>query len=436
MQQKQPAPPDPNTSNRFYQADETHLEYIRTLLYRARNGIPTKKTNVMLPSISEDDVALLKEFLAEIQATEHITVKRVYKYAYIMVHWREYIGEYRLNTIADLHAGINAIQVSRDRSGNPRYAKHTLADYVGFIKRFYLWLSENGYTAIQEKKISKIRPPTTPLMTKTAEMLVSENDVLKMIEACQNSRDRALISLIYESGCRVGEIGNLRWGQVQFNDWNVAINVDNKTGKPRYIPLVATRPYLAQWKNDYPLPILNDGFVFLTAGKHEQLKYRGTVKQFEKIARRAGITKHCTFHIFRHSRITHLIQKGFGESKIKLMMWGSLDSEMFKAYAHLTNADIDNEVAKQAGIILPDQRKKTDCLEPRQCPGCYTINAPTQHFCGNCGTELTETAKNELRSAKSQLNTLLASPQGIAETIACLQQIQKEQSYGRTVVAE
>jgi len=163
MQQKQPAPPVPNTSNRFYQADETHLEYIRTLLYRARNGIPTKKTNVMLPSISDDDVALLEEFLAEIQATQQITVKRVYKYAYILVHWREYIGEYRLNTIADLHAGINAIQVSRDGSGNPRYAKHTLADYVGFVKRFYLWLSENGYTTIVEKKINKIKPRLKPL---------------------------------------------------------------------------------------------------------------------------------------------------------------------------------------------------------------------------------------------------------------------------------
>jgi integrase/recombinase XerD len=269
MQQKQPAPPVPNSSNRFYQADETHAEYIRTLLYRARNGIPTTKTKVILPSISDDDVALLQEFLAEIQATQHITVKRVYKYAYILVHWRDYIGEYRRNSIADLHAGINAIQVSRKESGNPRYAKHTLADYLGFIKRFYLWLSENGYTAIQEKKISKIRPPTTPLMTKTAEMLISENDVLKMIEACQNSRDRALISLMYEGGFRIGEIGNLRWRQVQFNDWNVAINVDNKTGKPRYIPLVATRPYLAQWKNDYPLPISNEGFVFLTAIKPE-----------------------------------------------------------------------------------------------------------------------------------------------------------------------
>jgi site-specific recombinase XerD len=420
-------PPLRDTSNHFYLADENHAAYIRTLFHRARNGVPTDKTHVTLPPISEDDQALLQEFLSEIQATQHITLKRVYKYAYTLVHWREYIGEYRQNSIADLYAGINAILVSRDESGNPRYAKHTLADYVGFLKRFYLWLADNKYTAIEEKKIQKIRPPSAPLMTKTAEMLVSEQDVLDMLRACQNSRDRALVSMMYEGGFRIGEIGNMRWSQVQFNDWNCAVNVDNKTGKPRYIPLVATRPYLAAWKNDYPAPITNDGFVFLTAGKHEQLKYRGTVKQFDKITRRAGITKKVTPHILRHSRITHLIQKGFSESKIKLMMWGSIDSDMFKAYAHLTNVDLDIEVARQAGIILPDQGMKTSCLEARQCPGCRSIMGPTQHFCGNCGTELTESARNEIQSAKTQLKTLMATPRGLAQTIEYLQEMQREQ---------
>ena len=178
---------------------------------------------------------------------------------------------------------ISAILIAKDPAGNPRYAKNTLADYIGFLKRFYLWLVENGYTIVDEKKINKIRVPTAPLMTKTAEMLVSKEEIYKMIEACQNSRDRALICVFYEGGFRIGELGSLRWKQVKFNDWNVAINVDNKTGKPRYVPLVATRPYLAQWRNDYPLSRSEDGFVFLTAGRRGQLQYRGSSSNLRKL---------------------------------------------------------------------------------------------------------------------------------------------------------
>ena len=417
-----------NSSNRFHKPDEDHAKYIETILHRARNGIPTNNTQVLLPSITEDDLNILREYLAEIQATHNVTMKRVYKYSYILVHWREFIGEYRLNTIGELFAGINKIQIARDAEGKTRYAKNTLIDYIGFLKRFYLWLIDNNYSTIEEKRINKIRVPTAHQMTKTAEMLVSPQEVLNMILACRNSRDRAFISVLYEGGFRIGELGSLRWNQVKFNDWNVAINVDNKTGKPRYIPLVMSRSYLAAWKNDYPIPITDDGYVFLTVGRQQQLQYRGVTKQFDKIVQRAGIQKKVTPHLLRHSRITHLINDGVKESMIKMMMWGSVDSKMFKSYAHLTANDIDDEMASHAGIILPDKHAQSACLEPRQCPGCYTINAPTQCFCGNCGTELTETAKNEMQSAKKQLNALAATPQGIADAIIYLQHMQKEKS--------
>lgn len=414
--------------NRFYPADEKHTEYIRTILVRARDGIPKPKTGEFLPKITDDDVALIQEFTTEIQATVHITVKRAYKYTYILVHWREYIGEFRKNTIADLYLGITSLQNAKDATGSPCHSRHTLADYVGFLKKFYLWLSENGYTTIEEKKIRKIKPPAIPQMTKTAEMLITEEDVRRMIEVCQNSRDRAIIAMMYEGGFRIGELASLKWQQVKFNEWNLAVNVDNKTRKPRYIPLVMARSYLAQWRNDYPLPITESGYVFVTAGKHQQLQYQGFVKQLDKIVKRAGIRKHVSPHIFRHSRITHLIQKGFGDSKIKLMMWGSIDSDMFKAYAHLTNADIDAAVARDAGIVMPAEQKKTESLAPRQCPRCYSINSPTQQFCGSCGADLTEEAKVELQSANQQLDDYLQTPEGINAAIKALHRIQKERT--------
>ena len=40
-------------------------------------------------------------------------------------------------------------------------------------------------------------------MTKTAEMMLTEDEVRAMINACMNSRNRALIATLYEGGFRI-----------------------------------------------------------------------------------------------------------------------------------------------------------------------------------------------------------------------------------------
>lgn len=299
--------------NRFYMRDEKHLEYSENSLKKA----------IFERRITPGDADLIKEFVMEVSAVRKITPKRIFKYHYILVNWREFIRPFKDATVTDLYSAINAIQNAKTSSGELRFAQNTLADYIRFLKRFYLWMNENNYTPIDLRKIQKIKPPAFNTMTKTVEMLISEEQVRAMIEACQISRDRAIISMLYEGGFRIQELGTLRWNQVKFTDWNVTVNVNNKTGKPRFIPLIIARPYLAQWKNDYPYLITDDGYVFLTNGRHEQLQYNGLKKQLNLIAKRAGIEKHITPHIFRHSRITHLIQQKYPESVIKLMMWGT-----------------------------------------------------------------------------------------------------------------
>ena len=92
-------------------------------------------------------------------------------------------------------------------------------------------------------------------MTKTAGQMLTEDEVRAMIDACQTSRDRAIIATLYEGGFRVQELGTLTWAQVKFDDYGTVVNVDEKTGAPRYIRLVTATQYLIQWKNDFPFPV-------------------------------------------------------------------------------------------------------------------------------------------------------------------------------------
>jgi len=224
-----------------------------------------------------------------------------------------------------------------------------------------------------------------------------------MIRACQSSRDRAIITMLYEGGFRIGEIGAMVWNDLKFDNHGVVVNVNFKTGKPRYIRLIMATEHIYRWKDDYPFEPEPDVLVFLSQQRNP-LTHAAVNKQIQLIAKRAGITKHVTPHIFRHTRITHLIQDGVNESVIKLMMWGSLTTNMFQTYAHLTGSDIDRAMLSNYGITIEeDEVRQTASLEPHQCPNCHYVNGPVATYCSHCGQSLTDKAEKTIQTLVQDL---------------------------------
>jgi hypothetical protein len=127
-------------------------------------------------------------------------------------------------------------------------------------------------------------------------------------------------------------------------------------------------------------------------------------RQIRRLAKRAGIGKHVHPHIFRHSRITHLLQQGMNETAVKMMMWGSVNSDMFQAYAHLTGADVDKAVLELHGIMQKKTKEKDHSLDARECPRCHAIAGPTQKFCGVCAQPLTEEARTSKETITESLD--------------------------------
>jgi len=80
------------------------------------------------------------------------------------------------------------------------------------------------------------------------------------------------------------------------------------------------------------------------------------------------------------------------ETAVKLMMWGSINSDMFQAYAHLTGSDVDKAVLELHGIMQKKTKERDHSLDARECPHCHAIAGPTQKFCGLCATPLTDEA--------------------------------------------
>jgi integrase len=345
--------------------------------------------------ISRENADLIKDYVARRHTEQDLSQGRVNKISFTLLTWSKFVGTFRDTTIEDLFRSLDALKTARQPNGGP-YSKNFIYDTVGIIKPFYLWMIEQGIALnLHEKDILKIKRPRRDLMTKTAADILTEDEIKRMVDACFSSRDRAIIMLLYDGGFRIGELGTLTWGQVKFDDYGCVINTDGKTGKPRYVRLIASAPYLATWKQDYPFTPEAGNLVFVS-NQNNPITYEAIYKHISRLAERAGIKKKVTPHIFRHTRITDLINKKVPESVIKTMMWGSLTTDMFACYAHLTNENIDNAILEQAGIKKLDNAPKSKVLAPRQCPACYYMNGPTHDYCGKCGTGLTDEARKAL----------------------------------------
>ncbi len=322
--------------------------------------------------------------------------------------WRRFIGPFDTVDIANIHGGIRALKTAKTWKDKP-YAPNTIADMVGILRFFLKWMIEKGFSKIPLKELDMIKDPKRPGTVRKSSDLLTKEELEALIRACRRDVDRALIYTAYEGALRPGEVCQLRWQDLVFDDDGVKMNVEFKTRKPRYIRLVMAKEHLARWRANYPGDPIGEALVFLSRFGHPFV-HSTLTKQLQNIARRAGITKKITPHLLRHCRVTDLISSGAQESIVSLMCWGSVGSQMMKKYLHLSGVQVDDEIARLYGIRPAGRPKKGEEFKPRQCPSCGEVSSPTTRFCSHCGRSLTGEARDFhdiLRSAKDDPDALI-----------------------------
>ena len=165
--------------------------------------------------IPENERTQIIDFLNEIKITG-ITKYREYFYLVRLRMIYNHLEDKFLNP--DKKAIINMFLDLKKR-----YTDSTIMDYENVMKRFYKWHYGSlpdflnikfGHKASHEKKMD----------------LITKGDIDRLIDACNNTRDKALISLLYDSGCRIGEILTLRMEDIVFDEYGMILRVHGKTG--------------------------------------------------------------------------------------------------------------------------------------------------------------------------------------------------------------
>lgn len=370
-------------------------------------------------TITPEDANLIREFAAETTITNNLSPVRRYKLVSNLLTSCRFLPSVKDMTLGAVYDGLDALRNGKKENGD-QYAQNTKADLIRFSKRYLLWLSENGHIEIPRDKLKKIKQPAYNHLTKNEDDILTEEEIRRIIDAARTTRYKAIIGVMYEGGLRSSEVASLQWQDVTFYKWGARIRTDGKTGKPRSIPIISFRDYLAAWKAEYPKEATGENFVFLNMhGK--PLQYRGVVKSIQKFAKAAGIETKVTLHTFRHSRVTHALRGGMQETICKKVFWGNETTSMIATYSHLVDDDTDRAFAKLAGVELPDDEPLSEALMPIQCPRCMHVNPPGGQYCGKCGLPLTEEAQHTYESVIAEVEermTLPGGPEVIFEAMA------------------
>ena len=166
--------------------------------------------------------------------------EKVIRTLYLASQWQEkpFVQMER----ADLEGIVERIE----RSKESEWTKH---DYEVIIKKFFKWLRKTEEYPPEAKWIK----PKNVKNGKLPEDLLTKEEVKSMIDCAQNPRDKAMIAVLYESGCRVGELCNLNIKNITFDEYGcVVLFPRGKTG-PRRVRLAFSTPFLATWIDNHPL---------------------------------------------------------------------------------------------------------------------------------------------------------------------------------------
>jgi site-specific recombinase XerD len=214
--------------------------------------------------------------------------------------------------------------------------------------------------------------------------LPTQEEIEKLLQYASSTRDQAFIAILVESGARIREVLRMMYKDVQVKEKYLKITLRGRK-KQRDVPIVWGAKYVMRWLDDHHTKKLDDPlWLYVYKGRSGHLNYHGGFEVIKKTAKRAGIKKKLTPHIFRHLRSTLLAKDPTLSTQIKKRLLGhSKSSTTFeRVYEHLSDQDVIESVL--VGHGLKEAQKSAPQLKAKYCPRCSTPVSQQDKYCANC----------------------------------------------------
>ncbi|MEE8298653.1 MAG: site-specific tyrosine recombinase/integron integrase [Thermodesulfobacteriota bacterium] len=201
------------------------------------------------------------------------------------------------------------------------------------IRTFFEFLIRNGTI---KSNSAKLVP--TPKGEKRLPTFLTVDEVVKLVETpgsenVYESRDRAILELLYSCGLRVSELVGINLNNLDLI--SMSVKVLGKGNKERMVPLgskasTAIKTYISQRLDLKP----EDDYLFVNS-RGGRLSTRSIDRIIKKYAAISGIPKNISPHVLRHTFATHLLGGGADLRAIQEML-GHKSLSTTQRYTHIS----------------------------------------------------------------------------------------------------
>ena len=228
------------------------------------------------------------------------------------------------------------------------------------LKKFVATTSRNfkGFLygiAHEQKKVTsnilKLKVPNSKPKT------LSKEEIGTLIRSCNNLRDKFLLTLLYETGMRIGEALSLWIEDFDISDMVIDLkdrgelenNAEIKTvSSPRRIDISQNladifMEYLAEYHTEEVET--NHIFIKLSgSNKYKSMNYTDADNLFRTLKKKTNI--YVTPHMFRHSSLTLLRMAGWQPELLKIRAGHKNIYTTLNTYIHPSDEEITREFEK------------------------------------------------------------------------------------------
>tara|TARA_B100000780_G_scaffold275322_1_gene241744 strand:- start:79 stop:1239 length:1161 start_codon:yes stop_codon:yes gene_type:complete len=206
-----------------------------------------------------------------------------------------------------------------------KYSVSSQRQFISALKIFTVF-----YPQIKINNLSLERPKKS----RTLPSVLSQEEVLRIIQYTQNIKHRAILTLLYSCGLRIGELINLKLADFHIERKQLIVK-KGKGRKDRYVSLADSfLPLLSNYYLSYkPTIYFVEG---QNCGKYSAESIRSFLR---KSCKKAGIRKLVTPHTLRHSYATHLLENGVDLRYIQTLL-GHSKPETTMIYTHVQRKDL------------------------------------------------------------------------------------------------
>lgn len=248
--------------------------------------------------MSEPDAALLERFRDHLRAERGLSPATLVAYLGTLERLHRHLAVRERSLLSATRADVRSFVFLVAKGCKPA----SVARHVAAVRTLYRWLRHTG--RIEVSPVDDLRPPShRPPLPRVA----SESELDRLFEeGAPGARERALYELMYGSGLRVGEVEQLRLGDVDLDGGLVTVR-RGKGGRERRVPLGPTGVEAVRAWTEQRLPVEHD--ALFTNQRGGRLSQRSIRRLLGDEAGQLGILG-LHPHALRHSFATHMLDHG------------------------------------------------------------------------------------------------------------------------------